>query len=62
MDKDDFQSVFEYVIKRAKLKGRLDVQDARYLTSSGIPIYKICIENITLSDVEKAFHEWIENL
>ena len=62
MDKDDFQSVFEYVIKRAKLRGRLDVQDARYLTSLGIPILKICIENITLSDVEKGFHEWIKSL
>ena len=52
MDKEDFQGVFEYVIKRAKLKGHLDAQDARYLISSGIPIYKICIENIKLSDVE----------
>lgn len=62
MDKEDFQSVFEYVIKRAKLKGRLDAQDAIYLNSFGIPIFKICIENITLSDVENGFDEWIKSL
>ena len=62
MDKEDFQSVFEYVIKRAKLKGHLDVQDARRLNSLRIPIYKICIENITLSDVENGFNEWIKSL
>lgn len=62
MDKEDFQSVFEYVIKRAKLKGHLDVQDAIRLNSFGIPIYRICIENITLSDVENGFDEWIKSL
>ena len=62
MNKEDFQSVFEYVIKRAKLKGHLDVQDARHLISLGIPIYRICIENIALSDVENGFDEWIKSL
>ena len=62
MDKEYFQGVFEYVIKRAKLKGHLDAQDARHLISSGIPIYKICIENVTLSDVENGFNEWIKSL
>ena len=62
MDKEDFQSVFEYVIKRAKLKGHLDAQDARHLLSLGIPIYKICIENITLSDVENGFEKWVKSL
>ena len=53
--------IFENVIRRAKLKGHLDMQDARRLSAIGIPIISICVKNTPIDNIEKDVDEWLNS-
>lgn len=54
--------IFEDVIRRAKLKGHLDMKDAHRLSEIGIPIISICIKNTPIDNIEKYVDEWLNSL
>ena len=59
---DRMRFIFEDVIRHAKLKGHLDMTDARRLSEIGIPIISICIKNTPVDNIEIYVDEWFNSL
>ena len=58
---DRMRFIFEDVIRHAKLKGHLDMQDARRLSAIGIPIISICVKSTPIDNIEKDVDEWLNS-